>query len=67
VLMERPFFALNKSRRTAIDYRSRDGSIRIGVEPGPRGMAEPLFRYEALQAHYPQPRAAAERSARFRG
>ena len=39
VLMERPFFALSKSRKTTIDYKSRDGSIRVWVEPGPRGMA----------------------------
>lgn len=38
VLMEHPFFAL-APRATPIDYRSRDGSVLVQVEPGPQGMA----------------------------
>ena len=39
VLMERPFFALSKTRMKPIDYVSSDGRITVRVEPGPQGMA----------------------------
>jgi plasmid replication initiation protein len=38
VLMEHPFFALSR-RTTPIEYRSKDGSISVQVDPGPQGMA----------------------------
>jgi hypothetical protein len=39
VLMERPFFALGKTRIKPIDYVSDDGRVSVRVDAGPQGMA----------------------------